>query len=139
MFRVPIIVETALTGVCSAVLPTYSIDTRTTTRTIEGLNVAMSIVASGELYFNLLQTKLETNFVMSRDYYISSVGIYDELQLSRVSRKEEPSKYLEECLNECFRLFSMSSKQRLDDGLQKSDEIVSVSPSASACEDEVGA
>jgi len=129
---------TALTDICSAVQPTYSIDTRTTTLTIATLNVSMSIVTSGELYFNLLQKKFETNFVMSRDYYISSVGIYDELQRSRVNRKEEPRQYLEECLNECLRLFSMSSKQRLDDGLQEIDGIVSVSPSASACEDEVG-
>jgi hypothetical protein len=113
-FRIPIIVLSSITASASVGLqPVIRQEIISGITCVLGFGVA--VISSIEMYLGI-QSAMDTEIALSRDYYSLAIDIFKCLNLSREHRTEEPKSYLDKKYSEYKALRETSSllKRRLN-------------------------
>jgi hypothetical protein len=106
-FRIPIIVLSSITASASVGLqPVLRQDVISGITCLLGFGVA--VISSVEMYLGI-QTAMDQEIALSRDYYTLAIDIFKCLNLSREHRSDEPRSYLDKKYSEYRSLRETSS------------------------------
>jgi len=125
-FRIPIIVLSGVNSVFSVGLQPYM-----NQGLISVINCLLAltcgIIGSVELYLKINE-QMENNFLLSKDYYILSIDIFKQLNLTRNNRTIDGKTYLDEKFNEYSKLIETSeyTRKTILDNLQVLDKNMKV-------------
>ena len=114
-FRLPIIVISGITSVCSVGLQTY-MDQSTISAVTCLLGLSCGIIGSVELFLGI-QSQMENELLMSKDFYLLSIDIYKILSLESGNRNIDLRAYLDERFSMYSKLFencNMIDKRIMD-------------------------
>jgi hypothetical protein len=106
-FRIPIIVLSSITASASVGLqPVVRQDVISGITCLLGFGIA--VISSVEMYLGI-QTAMDQEIALSRDYYSLAIDIFKCLNLSREHRSDEPKSYLDKKYSEYKALRETSS------------------------------
>lgn len=106
-FRIPIIVLSSITASASVGLqPVIRQDVISGITCLLGFGIA--VISSIEMYLGI-QTAMDQEIALSRDYYSLAIDIFKCLNLSREHRSDEPKSYLDKKYSEYKALRETSS------------------------------
>lgn len=106
-FRIPIIVLSSITASASVGLqPVVRQDVISGITCLLGFGVA--VISSVEMYLGI-QTAMDNEIALSKDYYSLAIDIFKCLNLSREHRSDEPKSYLDKKYSEYKALRETSS------------------------------
>lgn len=116
-FRIPIIIFSAFNSVMSVGLQPYITQGIISVSTCL-ISLIIGVISSIELYLSI-QTTMELELSVSKDYYTLSVNIYKMLQLDRNNRNTDSHSFLDQNYGEYLKLFEKSNllKKRITDDL----------------------
>jgi hypothetical protein len=116
-FRIPIIILSGLNSVISVGLQPY-IEQRAISATTCLISLICGIVGSIEMYLSI-QTHMESELLMSKEYYLLSIDLFKVLSLDRENRNLDSRAFLDEKFGIYEKLIENSniSSKKYDDNL----------------------
>jgi hypothetical protein len=116
-FRLPVIVMSAFNSVLSVGLQPY-IEQQAISVTTCLISLIVGIIGSIELYLGI-QSRMELEITLSKDYYILSINIFKILTLKRENRNIDADSFLDNVYADYQNLIKKSNlmKKKIDDNL----------------------
>ena len=133
-FRLPIIVISGITSVCSVGLQSY-LDQQTISVITCLLGLSCGIIGSMELFL-AIQSQMENELLMSKDFYLLSIDIFKILSLKSDNRHTDLRAYLDIQFGIYIKLIENSNiidkkiKDNLTDVIASSKEDSSIASSS---------
>jgi len=116
-FRVPIIIMSGCNSVLSVSLQKYISQSNTSIITCI-ISLLVGLIGSVELFLSI-QSTMELELSLSKDYYALAITIFRMLQLNRSNRSIDPNSFLDNCYSQYENLYKKSDllKKKVFDDL----------------------